>query len=158
MHGRSFPSARVIIVVLPLPSVLDVFPSVEPTTIVNVCVQFAGFEQTDISKKYIALKSTNVTHMHTQTDQLHNGTLYTPRYKETFSPKGKNGLISSREVNEARRGFILAVGRVRSKGKNKQKQNKNKKNHPTQSTPLNPHQPGDRDHLETAREKTRSAR
>jgi len=45
MHGRSFPSARVIVVVLPLPSVLNVFPSVEPTTIVNVCIQFAGFEQ-----------------------------------------------------------------------------------------------------------------
>ena len=37
-------SARVI-VVLPLPSVLNVFPSVEPTTIVNVYIQFAGFEQ-----------------------------------------------------------------------------------------------------------------
>ena len=48
MHGRSFPSARVIVVVLPLPSVLNVFPSVEPTTIVNVCIQFANFEQTDI--------------------------------------------------------------------------------------------------------------
>ena len=45
MHGRSFPSARVIVVVLPLPSVLNVFQSVEPTTIVNVCIQFAGFEQ-----------------------------------------------------------------------------------------------------------------
>ena len=45
MHGRSFPSARVIAVVLPLPYVLNVLPSVEPTTIVNVCIQFAGFEQ-----------------------------------------------------------------------------------------------------------------
>ena len=45
MHGRSFQFARVIVIVLPLPSVLDVFPSVEPTTIVNVCIQFAGFEQ-----------------------------------------------------------------------------------------------------------------
>ena len=45
VHGRSFPSARVIVVVLPFPSVLNVFPSVEPTTIVNVCIQFAGFEQ-----------------------------------------------------------------------------------------------------------------
>ena len=38
MHGRSFPSARVVVVVLPLSSVLNVFPSVEPTTIVNVCI------------------------------------------------------------------------------------------------------------------------
>ena len=45
MHGRSFPSARVIVVVLPLPSVLNVFSSVEPTTVVNVCGPFAGFEQ-----------------------------------------------------------------------------------------------------------------
>ena len=45
MHGRSFPSARVIVVVLPLPSVVNVFPSVEPTTIVKVRIQFAGFEQ-----------------------------------------------------------------------------------------------------------------
>ena len=45
MHGRSFPSARVIVVVLPLPSVLNVFPSVDPTTIVKVCIQFVGFEQ-----------------------------------------------------------------------------------------------------------------
>ena len=36
MHGRSFPSARVIVVVLPLLSVLNVFPSVDPTNIVNV--------------------------------------------------------------------------------------------------------------------------
>ena len=45
MHGRSLLSARVIVVVLPLPSVLNVFPSIEPTTIVNICIQFAGFEQ-----------------------------------------------------------------------------------------------------------------
>ena len=45
IHGRSCPSARVIVVVLSFPSVLNVFPSVEPTTIVNVCIQFAGFEQ-----------------------------------------------------------------------------------------------------------------
>ena len=40
---RSFQSARVI-VVLPLPSVLNVFPSLEPSAIVKVCIQFAGFE------------------------------------------------------------------------------------------------------------------
>ena len=42
--GEAF-SPRVIVVVLPLPSVLDVFPSVEPTTIVNACIQLTGFEQ-----------------------------------------------------------------------------------------------------------------
>ena len=39
IHGRSVPSVRVIVVVLPLPSALNVFPSVEPTTIVNVCIR-----------------------------------------------------------------------------------------------------------------------
>ena len=43
MHGRSFRTASVIVVVFPLPSVLDVFPSVEPTAIVNVCTQFLRF-------------------------------------------------------------------------------------------------------------------
>ena len=43
IHGRSFQSARVIVVVLPLPSVLDVFPSVEPITIVKVCTLFRRF-------------------------------------------------------------------------------------------------------------------
>ena len=45
MYGRSFQFARVIVVVLPLPSVVDVFPSVEPTSIVDACFQFARFEQ-----------------------------------------------------------------------------------------------------------------
>ena len=45
IHRRSFQSARVIVVVLPFPSVLDVFSSVEPTTVVNVCTQFSGVEQ-----------------------------------------------------------------------------------------------------------------
>ena len=44
-HASGFQSARVIVVVLPLPSVQDVFPSLEPTAIVNTCIQFAGFEQ-----------------------------------------------------------------------------------------------------------------
>ena len=75
---------------------------------------------------------------HAHTDKLNNGTLYAPRYEEAFLPIGKkrphyeeafvpNGkktasvaslprpcLITSREVNEARGGLILAAGRVRS--------------------------------------------
>ena len=43
-------------------------------------------------------------------------------------------------------GLILAAGRVRSKNK--------KKIRPTQNTPRNLQQPGDRDHLETARRNT----
>ena len=47
---------------------------------------------------------TNVTHTysHRQTTNSSNGTLYAPRYEEAFLPIGKSGLISSREVNEAR--------------------------------------------------------
>ena len=37
--------------------------------------------------------------------------------KTFFFLEAKNGLITSREVNEARGGFILAAGRVRSKKK-----------------------------------------
>ena len=36
-----------------LPSILNVFPSVEATTIVNVCIQFAGFEQNSTFRRSI---------------------------------------------------------------------------------------------------------
>ena len=36
-----------------------------------------------------SVKTTNVTHTHTQTDKLNNSTLYAPRYEEVFLPKGK---------------------------------------------------------------------
>ena len=52
-------------------------------------------------------------------------------------------------------GFILHVDRVRSKKKNRKKQ-KQQKIHPAQNTPRYPQQPGDRDHLETARDETHS--
>ena len=48
-------------------------------------------------------------------------------------------------------GLILAAGRVRSK-------KKRDKIRPTQNTPRNPQQPGDRDYLETARDETRATR
>ena len=48
--------------------------------------------------------------------------------------------------------LILAAGRVRSKEK------KTQKNRPTQTTSRNSQQPGDRDHLETARDGTRPTR
>ena len=56
---------------------------------------------------------------------------------------------TSREVNEARGGLILAVDRVRSK-----KKKKTKKSRPTENTPRNPQQPGERHQLETARDET----
>ena len=45
---------------------------------------------------------------------------------------------TSREVNEARGGLILAAGRVRSKNKNNRKKN-TKKTRPTENTPRNRH-------------------
>ena len=51
--------------------------------------------------------------------------------------------------------LILATGRVRSK---KTKRKKAKKFRRIQNTPRNPQQPGDRDHLETARDETRPTR
>ena len=66
-------------------------------------------------------------------------------------------LGTSRGVNEARVGLILAAARVRSK-----KENIGKKKHgiirPAQNTPRNPQQVGDRVQLETAREETRPTR
>ena len=53
-------------------------------------------------------------------------------------------------------GLILAAGRVLSKEKNSEK--KHEKICPTQNTPRNPQQQGDRDHLETARDETRPTR
>ena len=63
----------------------------------------------------------------TQTDWLNNSTLYAPWHEKAFLPTGKNGLITSREVNEGRGGLILAVGRVRSEGKKKRKKTKTNK-------------------------------
>ena len=68
--------------------------------------------------------------------------------------------LTSREVHEARCGLVLAAGRVRSKKKNTVTREKEitTKSRPTENTPRNPHQPSDRDQLETARGKTRPKR
>ena len=50
-------------------------------------------------------------------------------------------------------GLILAARRVRSKKTMSKTKSRNIR--PTQNTPRNPQQPGDRDHLETARDETR---
>ena len=82
-----------------------------------------------------------------------------PGMKSFFLPIGTNGLITSREVNEARGGFIFAAGRVRSKKKKKiEKKKHGKKIRPTRNTPRNPQQAVDRVQLETACEETRLTR
>ena len=67
---------------------------------------------------------------------------------------------TSREVSEARWSHTCAAGRVRSKRKKIEQKNteKKKKIRPTQNTPRNPQQPGDRVQLETACEETRPTR
>ena len=55
-------------------------------------------------------------------------------------------------------GLILEVGRVRSKKQKIAKKQNRKKIRPTQNTPRKPQQPGDRDHLEKARDETRPTR
>ena len=60
LHARRYAreklrSARVIVDLLPMPSVLNILPSVETTVIVNVCIQLTSFERTGISKKCSAL-------------------------------------------------------------------------------------------------------
>ena len=64
---------------------------------------------------------------------------------------------TSREVNEARGGLILATGRVRSK-KKKTKKKKHGKIRPTQNTTRNPQQSGDGVQLVTACDETRTTR
>ena len=55
--------------------------------------------------------------------------------KRLFSQKAKNGLITSRDVNEARGGLVLAVGRVCSKKKKVEKKKKRKNPpHPEHTT------------------------
>ena len=65
---------------------------------------------------------------------------------------------TSREVNEARGGLILATGRVRSKKKRIEKKKNHLKIRPAQNTPRNPQQPGDRGQIETVRDATRPPR
>ena len=62
--------------------------------------------------------------------------------KRLFFRKAKNGLITSREVNEARGGLILAAGRARSNEKKTNEKNEKKSAPP--ETPRNPQQIGDR--------------
>ena len=77
--------------------------------------------------------------------------------KRLFCLKAKNGVITCREVNKARCGLILAAGRVRSKKKKIDKKN-GKTIRPTENTPRNPKQPGDRVQLKTACDETRPTR
>ena len=64
---------------------------------------------------------------------------------------------TSRDVNEAKAASYLQQA-VCVRRKKKSKKKNTTKIRRTQNTPRNPQQPGDRDHLETARDETRSTR
>ena len=66
--------------------------------------------------------------------------------------------ITSREVNEARRPHTCSRPCAFEQKKNEKKRKKDEKIRPTQKTSRSPQQPGDRDHLETARDETRPTR
>ena len=80
-----------------------------------------------------------------------------PGIKGLFCLKLENGLIISREVNEARRPHICSRP-CAFEEKKKEKRKNTKKSRPTLNTPRNQQQLGDRDHLETARDETRPTR
>ena len=65
---------------------------------------------------------------------------------------------TSGEVNEARGRLILAAGRVRRRKENERKKHEIPPNTKKTHHGINPQQPGDRDHLETACDETRPTR
>ena len=75
--------------------------------------------------------------------------------KRFFCP---NGLITSREVKEARRPHTCSRPCAFEEKTKIEKLPPPKKSRTTQNTPRNPQQPGDRDRLKTARDETRPTR
>ena len=59
-----------------------------------------GFVEIGLVQLSQSLKTTN-SMSHAHTDKLNNGTLYAPRYEETFLPKGKKRLRSLRSLGLA---------------------------------------------------------
>ena len=87
-----------------------------------------------------------------------NGTRYAPRYEEAFLPKAKNGLITSREVNEARLPRTCSRPCAFEEKKTKKKKHEIPLNTKKTHHEIYPQQPGDRDDLETACDETRPTR
>ena len=98
-----------------------------------------------------SVKNTNVTQTHRHTNKT-MAPCTNPGMKRLFCPIGKNGLNTSREVNEARRPHAF------SRPCAFEKKNTHEKPRPTQNTPRKPQQPGDRGQFETARDETRPTR
>ena len=101
----------------------------------------------------LAISKNDYCDTHIHTDRLNNGTLYAPRCEEAlFALKAKNGLASLLIERYMRQEAASYLQQAVCEKKNSEK------SRPTQNTPLNPQQPGDRDHLETARENPRPTR
>ena len=85
-------------------------PHVRPHSSVSID---AGFVEIGLVQLSQSVKTSySMSHTHIPTDNLNTGTMYAPRYDDTFWPKGKRCpvsslprpfLITSRDVNEARR-------------------------------------------------------
>ena len=99
---------------------------------------------------------------------INNGTLYAPRYGEAFLPKGKKRPRSLRSLGLAsllvERYMRQGTARTCSRPCAFEEKKTNKKKHEmplnTKKTHhgINPQQPGNRDHLETACDETRPTR
>ena len=120
---------------------------------------YPGFVEIGLVQLSQSVKTTNVTHTHTdtQTDRQTNGTMYAPRYEEAFLTIKTNGQVASlrrpcsitgRDKSGKASSYLQQAVCVRRKNR-KTKKPKNTRNKPrrTENLPRNPQQPGDRDHL-----------
>ena len=73
-------------------------PSVSPRSPASM---HPGFVEIGLVQLSQSVKTTNVTHTHTQTDKLNNGTLYAPRYEEAFLPEDRKRPRSLRSLGVA---------------------------------------------------------
>ena len=87
-------------------------PHVRPHSSVSIDAGFVEIGLVQLSQSVKTSYSMSHTHTHIPTDNLNTGTMYAPRYDDTFWPKGKRCpvsslprpfFITSRAVNEARR-------------------------------------------------------
>ena len=78
--------------------------------------------------------------------------------KRLFCLWAKNGLVTSREVNEARGPHTCSMPCAFEEKKKSRTKENTSKSAPPKTHYGNPQQPGDRSHLETARDKTRFMR
>ena len=139
-------------------------PRVSPYSPASIDPGFIGIGLVQLSQ---SVKTTNVAHTQIdgQTDSTNNGTLYAPRNEDTFLPYTQKRPRSLRSLSLA---SLLVAKRNEARPlhtcsrpcafQEKNHEKRNTKSRGTHNTPRNPHQPDDRDHLETACSETRPTR